>query len=116
MRKRLSVAFSLMLLASLALAACQGQSVQVPVTVVVKETQPPVVQTQIQVQTQVVNQTEVVEVPQGAFTRPNPILSDLSVRQAMSYCTNKDELIASVYPLLSPDERAALVMNTNIPR
>jgi ABC-type transport system substrate-binding protein len=70
------------------------------------------------VQTQVVNQTQVVEVevPAGAFTEPHPILSDLRVRQAMSYCTNKDELLASVYPLLEADARADLVMHTNIPR
>ena len=65
------------------LAACSpADAVQVPVTVVVRETQP-VVQTQIVSQTQIVNQTEVVEVPAGAFTEPHPILSDLRVRQAM---------------------------------
>ena len=88
-------------------------AVEVPVTVVVRETQ------QVEViQTQVVNQTQVVEVevPTGAFTEPHPILSDLRVRQAMSYCINKDELLASVYPLLEPEARADLVMHTNIPR
>lgn len=117
MRKPLLYAFSLVMIASLALAACapQQSSVEVPVTVVVRETEQvevPVVQTQVVNQTQVVE----VEVPSGAFTEPHPILSDLRVRQAMSYCTNKDELLASVYPLLDESARADLVMHTNIPR
>ena len=116
MRKSLLTAVSLLAILSLALAACapaQPSQVEVPVTVVVRETQ------QVEViQTQVVNQTQVVEVevPTGAFTEPHPILSDLRVRQAMSYCTNKDELLASVYPLLDEDARAGLVMHSNIPR
>jgi ABC-type transport system substrate-binding protein len=118
MRKPLLYVFSLLMIGSLALAACapgQTSQVQVPVTVVVRETQEvevPVVQTQVVNQTQVVE----VEVPAGAFTEPHPILSDLRVRQAMSYCTNKDELLASVYPLLDESARADLVMHTNIPR
>ncbi len=116
MRKQLLTVFSLLLTASLVLAACSpADQVQVPVTVVVRETQ----EVQV-VQTQVVNQTQVVEVevevPTGAFTEPHPILSDLRVRQAMSYCLNKDELLASVYPLLDETARADLVMHTNIPR
>jgi ABC-type transport system substrate-binding protein len=58
----------------------------------------------------------VVEVAAGAFTKPHPILGDIKVRQALAYCTNKSELTASVYPLLSEAERAALVMDTNIPK
>jgi ABC-type transport system substrate-binding protein len=53
---------------------------------------------------------------QTSFTTPHPILGDLRVRQAMSYCTNKVELLASVYPLLTDEERAGLVMHTFIPR
>ena len=117
MRQRSFKVFGLVLAAGLLLAACQGPAaVEVPVTVVVRETQPPVVQTQIVNQTQVVNQTEVVEVPAGSFTRPHPIFSDIRVRRAIAYCTNKEELLASVYPLLSAEQRSALVMNTNIPR
>ncbi len=117
MRQRSFRAISLLIAAGLALAACQGPTsveVPVPVTVVVKETQPAVVQTQI------VNQTQVVEVPvevqAGSFSRPHPIFTDLRVRQAIAYCTNKEELLAAVYPLLSDEQRSALVMNTNIPR
>jgi ABC-type transport system substrate-binding protein len=117
MRQRSFSFYGLLLAAGLVLAACQGPSsieVPVPVTVVVKETQPAVIQTQIVNQTQVVEVP--VEVPSGSFTRPNPVVSDLRVRQAIAYCTNKEELLASVYPLLAEDERSALVMNTNIPR
>jgi ABC-type transport system substrate-binding protein len=116
MRKRSVRLFSLLLAAGLALAACQPGSVEVPVTVVVRETQPAVVQTQVVNQTQVVEVEVPVEVAQGAFTRPHPILSDLRVRQAIAYCTDKEELLASVYPLLSAEQRSALVMHTNIPR
>ncbi|MBI3152560.1 MAG: peptide ABC transporter substrate-binding protein [Chloroflexi bacterium] len=53
---------------------------------------------------------------QASFTTPHPILGDLRVRQALSYCTNKADLIKSVYPLLTEEEQASLVMNTFIPR
>jgi ABC-type transport system substrate-binding protein len=105
-----------LLLAGLVLVACQPGAVQVPVTVVVRETQPPVVQTQVVNQTQVVEVEVPVEVEQGAFTRPHPIVSDLRVRQAIAHCTDKEELLASVYPLLSAEQRSELVMHTNIPR
>jgi ABC-type transport system substrate-binding protein len=59
--------------------------------------------------------TEVVEVEREAFTTPHPILSDLKVRQALSYCTNKADLIKSVYVTLDEAQQASLVMNTNIP-
>jgi ABC-type transport system substrate-binding protein len=95
-----------LLLAALVLVACQPGAVEVPVTVVVRETQPPVVQTQVVNQTQVVEVEVPVEVEQGAFTRPHPIVSDLRVRQAIAYCTDKEELLASVYPLLSEEQRA----------
>jgi ABC-type oligopeptide transport system substrate-binding subunit len=112
-----------LMLLSLVLAACQPQSVQVPVTVVVKETQVvkqietqvvKEVQTQVvnQVQTQVVEQT--VEVKNKSFTTPHPILGDVKVRQAIAYCTNPLELILSVYPFLSTADQENLLMYTNI--
>jgi len=108
-RHRLILAFSLVLIMGLVLSACQSpQQVEVPVTVVVRETQPAVVQTQIVQQT--------VEVQSGAFTQPNPILSDIRVRQALAHCTNKMELIKSVYPLLREEEQQQLVMDTFIPK
>lgn len=111
-RKQFVLALGLLTALSLALSACQPQVAEVPVTVVVKETQPPVIQTQV------VQQTQMVEVTQaaGAFTRPNPILSDVRVRRALADCTNKLELVKSVYPLLSEDAQKNLVMNSFLPR
>jgi ABC-type transport system substrate-binding protein len=110
-RKHLLSALSLVVIAGLMLSACQPmtvvQTVEVPMEVV---------RTELVRETQVVVQTQTVEVAQGAFTRPHPLLSDERVRKAIAYCTNRDELLASVYPLLSPEERAMLVMHTFIPR
>ncbi|MBI5944846.1 MAG: peptide ABC transporter substrate-binding protein [Chloroflexi bacterium] len=50
-----------------------------------------------------------------SFTTPHPILGDLKVRQALSYCTNKADLIKSVYPLVNEETQANLIMNTFIP-
>jgi ABC-type transport system substrate-binding protein len=52
----------------------------------------------------------------GAFTTPHPILSDVRVRQAFAYCTNRPELIQSVYGFLSEEQQAQLLMNTNLPQ
>src|SRR4029079_14523144 len=98
MRPRSLLVFGV-LAASLVLAACAGpSSVQVPVTVVVKETQPPLGQTEIAEKTPqppVVRpesvketspagvKTELVEVPSGPFPRPNPITSDERIRKAI---------------------------------
>ncbi len=108
-----------LMLLSLVLAACAPQQVQVPVTVVVKETQVVKqvetqvvnqVQTQIvpQVQTQVVQQT--VAVAAHSFSKPHPILGNPSVRQAIAYCTNPLEIIQSVYPWLPADQQTKLLM------
>jgi ABC-type transport system substrate-binding protein len=83
--------------------------------VVTQEVQ--VVQTQqVQVvQTQVVKETSVVEVQKPSFSTPDPITSDLAVRQGMAYCTNKLDLLKAAYPLSTDTDRQALVMNTEIP-
>jgi peptide/nickel transport system substrate-binding protein len=47
---------------------------------------------------------------------PHPILSDVRIRRAIAYCTNKDALIASVYPALTPEQRQELVMDTFVPK
>jgi ABC-type transport system substrate-binding protein len=52
----------------------------------------------------------------GAFTTPHPILSDIRVRQAIAYCSDRAELIKSVYPFLSADEQKKLLMDTNLPQ
>jgi ABC-type transport system substrate-binding protein len=54
--------------------------------------------------------------PRPEWTTPHPILSDVRVRRAIAYCTNKDELIESVYPLLTPEERESLVIDSFIPK
>ncbi len=102
-------ALSVMAVISLALVACQPQTiiqtVEVPTTVEV-------------VQTQVVPETQVVEVTSqpGSWTRPHPILSDLRVRQAIAYCTDKTELLKAVYPLLDDAALQGLFMDSNIPK
>jgi ABC-type transport system substrate-binding protein len=112
-RKTILVAFSLLIITAFVLSACQPvvQTVEVPVEVVRTE----IVEV-VTTQEVTVIETEVVEVEAGAFTTPHPILGDLKVREALAYCTNKLELIQSVYPLLAPEEQAKLVMNTFIPR
>jgi ABC-type transport system substrate-binding protein len=86
---------------SIVLAACGPAAPAEPVEVVV---------------TQEVVVTEVVEVEREAFATPHPILGDLRVRQALAHCTNKPDLLKAVYPLISDEDRANLVMNTFIPR
>jgi ABC-type transport system substrate-binding protein len=114
-RKNIMAVLGILLVAAMVLSACQPATVEVIKTVEVPvEKQVEVIKTQevTVIETQVVE----VEVERGAFTTPHPILSDLKVRQAMAYCTNKPEMIASVYTTLTPEQQAGLVMNTFIPR
>jgi ABC-type transport system substrate-binding protein len=91
----------MLVLASMLLAACG--------------TPQTIVETQIVEVEKTVEVVETVEVEKEAFTTPHPFLGDLRVRQAIAYCTNKLDLIKSVYPLLSEEQQASLVMNTFIP-
>lgn len=50
------------------------------------------------------------------WTTPHPILSLPEVRKAIAHCSNRDELITSVYPFLSEEDRAKLNMDTFIPK
>lgn len=110
-KKSVLWAVSLLVVFTMLLAACAPQTVEVIKTVEVeKEVQ--VIKTE---EVKVV-ETQVVEVEKKPFTTPHPILGDLRVRQAIAYCTNKLELIKSVYPLISEEEQQRLVMNTFIPR
>ena len=52
----------------------------------------------------------------GAFSEPHPILSDQRVRQAIAYCTNRPELIKSVYPFLDEAAQQKLLMDSNVPQ
>ncbi len=105
--KNVMTVLALLTMTSILLAACQPQTViqTVEVTSVVEV---PVVETQVVVETQI------QEVEAGAFTEPHPILSDLRNRQGIAYCTNRDELIASVYPFIA--DKSVLNMNTFVPR
>jgi ABC-type transport system substrate-binding protein len=90
----------------LILSACAPQTViQTQVVEVTREVQV--------VETQVVQQTQVVEVEAHPYTKPHPILGDIRVRQAIAYCTNRPELIASVYAFV--DDPSTLLMDTFIP-
>ena len=60
--------------------------------------------------------TKEVEPGQADYTRPHPILGDLRIRRAIAYCTNRDQLIASVYPFISDEQRAELRMDSFLPR
>ncbi len=100
-KNRFMAVLGLLAVFSIVLAACGPAAPAEPVEVVV---------------TQEVIVTEVVEVEREPFTTPHPILGDLKVRQALSYCTNKLDLIKSVYVTLTPEQQEGLVMHTNIPR
>jgi ABC-type transport system substrate-binding protein len=93
---------------SMILAACQPQQVEVPVTVVVKETQ---VQTVVET-VQVVEQAPTLT-PVPSYSTPHPILGDLRNRQGIAYCSNRPEMVSSVYAWA--EDQSALLMDTFIP-
>jgi ABC-type transport system substrate-binding protein len=111
----------LMLLALIVpiLAACGGQA-QAPIveTVVVVQTAEPQVveQTVVVVQTAEAGPAPEVPVANEPFTTPHPIIGDVRVRQAIAHCTNRPELIASVYPFLSDEQQQGLLMDTFLPQ
>lgn len=108
LRNRLFFVMGLLVIASVILSACGGTA---PVA-----TEAPAA-TEAAVATEApAAATEAPAAEQTSFTTPHPILGDLKVRQALSYCTNKADLIKSVYPLLNEEQQASLVMNTFIPR
>lgn len=104
LRNRMFFVLGLLVIASMVLAACGGTAPAEPVVEEPVGEQP------------AGEQPAEEPAVQASFTTPHPILSDLRVRQAMSYCTNKEDLIKSVYPLLDEEEQASLIMHTFIPR
>jgi ABC-type transport system substrate-binding protein len=60
--------------------------------------------------------TEEAYVASGAFSTPHPILSDVQVRRAIAHCTNRLQLLESVYPYLTEEEREEMLMDTFLPR
>ncbi len=106
--RRAAVLFVIAMVVPL-IAACGSQAAQQPIkeTVVVKETSAPVKET-------VVVEKEVAK--DASFTTPHPILGDVKVRQAIAYCTNRPELIKSVYPFLTEEQQKGLLMDTFLPK
>ncbi len=106
--RRAAVLFVIAMVVPL-IAACGSQAAQQPIkeTVVVKETSAPVKET-------VVVEKEVTK--DASFTTPHPILGDVKVRQAIAYCTNRPELIKSVYPFLTEEQQKGLLMDTFLPK
>jgi ABC-type transport system substrate-binding protein len=112
--KRLMTIFSILIMLSFILSACTtpGQTIIQTVEVEkIKEVEKVVTQEVIKE----VEKEVQVNVPVSAATAPFA-LGDLKVRQAMAYCTNKLDLVRSVYPLASAEEQEALVMHTMISR
>jgi len=114
-QNKVMLVVGLIVLFSMILSACQPvvTTVTVEVTKVVTQKETQIVN---QVQTQVVVQekTSIVTVDRKPFTTPHPILGNLKVRQAIAYCTNKVDLIKSVYPLLTAEDQKKLVLNSFI--
>jgi len=104
------------------LAACGGQAPVAPAepireTVVVVQTAEPIRETVV------VAATADPSAPTAApaavsetWTTPHPIIGDLKVRQAIAHCTNRPELIASVYPFLDEAQQGKLLMDANLPQ
>jgi ABC-type transport system substrate-binding protein len=111
-RKHILAVLSFVLIAAFALSACQPVTTTVEVIKTVEVEVPVEV---ITTQEVTVIETQIVEVEKEAFTTPHPILGDPKVRQAMAYCTNRLELVQSVYPLITPEQQQSLALNTMIP-
>jgi ABC-type transport system substrate-binding protein len=47
---------------------------------------------------------------------PHPILTDVRVRRAVAFCTDRPGLIASVFPFLDAQQQQTLLMDTFLPR
>jgi ABC-type transport system substrate-binding protein len=107
LKNRLMLVLSLLVLASMVLTACGTPATATEPAA--PATEPPMPATEPPM--------PATEPPAaGSFTTPHPILGDLRVRQALAYCTNKPELIQSVYPLLDAEQQNSLVMDTFIPK
>jgi ABC-type transport system substrate-binding protein len=106
--KTAMVSIALVAIASMLLAACAPQTI----TQVVEVTRAvEIVQTELVT----IQETVVQEVAAEAYTTPHPILSDLRVRQAIAYCTDRRALIDISYPGLVEDPNT-LTMDTFIPK
>jgi ABC-type transport system substrate-binding protein len=115
--KRRGAALALMAIVVPILAACGGAPAAPaePVRETVVVTSEPVRETVVVAATADPN-APTAATSAEAFTTPHPILGDLSVRQAIAHCTNRPELIASVYPWLPEADQQKLLMDTNLPQ
>lgn len=102
--KKFTFVLGLLMVAALVLSACTPTTVIQTVEVIKTE----IVEV---VETQVV---EVEAAKPGAFQTPHPILSDLKVRQAIAYCTDKAAMAQASYPTITPEQAKDLVLNTFI--
>ncbi len=119
MRSRRAAALALLAVIVPILAACGGAPAAPEVvreTVVVVQTAEPIRETVVVAPTEDPNAPTAAPAAGGAFTTPHPILSDSKVRQAIAYCTNRPELIQSVYGFLTPEQQEGLLMDTNLPK
>lgn len=116
---RRSAALALVAVIVPILAACGGQAAApaepVRETVVVVQTAEPIRETVVVAATADPNAPTAAPAAE-AFTTPHPVLSVPEVRQAIAHCTNRPELIASVYPWLPEADQAKLLMDTNLPQ
>jgi len=113
-RSQLFFLLSGLLLVVVALAACAQatpQVIEVTKEVVreVQVTKEVVVEKPVEVTVEVIK-----EVVAEDYTTPHPILSDLRVRKAIAHCTDRDALIASVYPYV--EDPSALLMDSFLPK
>jgi len=118
-QKKLMMVLGFLVLLSMLMSACQP----IVTTVEVKVVETKLVNVNVE-STKIVNvestkivnveSTKIVEVNRKPFTTPHPILSDLKVRQAIAYCTNKLDLIKAVYPLVDAEAQKKLVLNSFI--
>jgi len=53
---------------------------------------------------------------EGSFTTPNPMLSDVRVRQAIAHCVDRDALISSVYTYVPADIKPQIRMDSFLPK
>jgi len=114
-QNKLMLVIGFIVLLSMMMAACQP----IVTTVEVKVVETKIVNvetTKIVESTKIVNteSTKIVQVDRKPFTTPHPILGDLKVRQGLAYCTNKLDLIKSVYPLVDEAAQKKLVLNSFI--
>lgn len=105
---------AILLLLAVLLAGCGGVPPQVVYeTVVVVQTSAPLRETVLIAPSAA--SPAATPAPLEVYATPHPILSDLRVRQAIAYCTNRPELIAAVYPFLDESQQASQLMDSFLP-